>query len=268
MMFSWLYRGKHIADAFKEPLANRTSQSLFLLRAAMKVTAPSAQAYRNWVEEEITRPLEESLKRIIDIYFDDEPAEDRPLEELYDMAERECVVLLEEYSSVELVGRFDGENTRDRETHRRNFNGLFNPFVLLVSRVGEEGIDLQKQCRYVIHYDLEWNPAKMEQREGRVDRVGWGRADEEFIDVRFMLLKGTYEERIFHAVMQRDQWFQILIGSKRKELGVPDDDETMDRTTDTDEDSVEVSEETGRLTPEERMAVMMDLRPSHPKEIF
>ena len=117
----------------------------------MKVTAPSAQAYRNWVEEEITRPLEESFKRIIDIYFDDEPAEDRPLEELYDMAEREYVVLLEEYSTVELVGRFDGENTRDRETHRRNFNGLFNPFVLLVSRVGEEGIDLQKQCRYVIH---------------------------------------------------------------------------------------------------------------------
>ena len=59
----------------------------------------------------------------------------------------------------------------------------------------------------------------MEQREGRVDRVGWGRADEGHIDVRFMLLKGTYEERIFHAVMQRDQWFQVLIGPKRKELG-------------------------------------------------
>ena len=57
----------------------------------------------------------------------------------------------------------------------------------------------------------------MEQREGRVDRVGWGRQNEGFIDVRFMLLKGTYEERIFHAVTQRDQWFQVLIGSKRKD---------------------------------------------------
>ena len=69
-------------------------------------------------------------------------------------------------------------------------------------------------------YDLEWNPAKNGAAGGAIRPFGWGRADEEFIDVRFMLLKGTYEERIFHAVMQRDQWFQILIGSKRKELGV------------------------------------------------
>jgi hypothetical protein len=66
----------------------------------------------------------------------------------------------------------------------------------------------------------------MEQREGRVDRVGSGRADEGHIDVRFMRLKGTYEERIFHAVMQRDQWFQVLIGSKRKELGQLDSDKS------------------------------------------
>ena len=137
------------------------------------------------------------------------------------MAEHECVVLLEECKSIDIVGRFDGDNARDRESHRRNFNNLFNPFALLVSRVGEEGIDLQTQCRYIIHYDLEWNPAKMEQREGRVDRIGYGRADEGHIVVYFMLLKGTYEERIFHAVNQRDEWFQVLIGSKKKEMGRP-----------------------------------------------
>ena len=148
--------------------------------------------------------------------------------ERLEIAEQEAVFLLEDSRSVDLVGRYDGSNSRDREAHRRNFNDFYNPFVLLVSRVGEEGIDLQKQCRYVVHYDLEWNQAKMEQREGRVDRVGWmerdqsGKVEEEerkFIDVRFMLLKGTYEERIFHTVMLRDQWFQILIGSKRRELG-------------------------------------------------
>ena len=36
-----------------------------------------------------------------------------------------------------------------------------------------------------------------------------------------MLLKSTYEECIFHTLMQRDQWFRILIGSKRSELGRP-----------------------------------------------
>ena len=133
--------------------------------------------------------------------------------------------------------------------------------MLLVSRVGEEGIDLQEQCRYVIHYDLEWNPAKMEQREGRVDRVGWGRSGEGFIDVRFKLLKGTYEERIFHAVMQRDQWFQVLTGSKRKELGQIDDDELLSAQGDLDEGAIEDRDDSGRLTEQEKLDVMIDLRP-------
>jgi hypothetical protein len=101
----------------------------------------------------------------------------------------------------------------------------------------------------------------MEQREGRVDRVGWGRSKEGYIDVRFMLLKGTYEERIFHAVMQRDQWFQILIGAKRNELGRADDDEAALKSSDIDEGPIDIGIEGGRLSPEEKAAVMIDLRP-------
>lgn len=193
----------------------------------------------------------------IDRYLDDSPHDDEARETLLDHAERDLIVELEESKSIALVGRFDGVNARDREAHRRNFNRRHNPFVLLVGQVGEEGIDLQEQCRYVIHYDLEWNPARMEQREGRVDRMGWGRASEGFIDVRFLLLNGTYEERIFHTVMQRDQWFQILIGSKRKELGLlpeeVDEEVEQDRIADKDFE--------GRITDAEKVRVMLDLRP-------
>jgi superfamily II DNA/RNA helicase len=173
------------------------------------------------------------------------------------------VVLLQECSALEIVGRYDGENARDREAHRRNFNQLFNPFVLLVSRVGEEGIDLQKQCRFIIHYALEWNPAKMEQREGRVDRVGWGRSGEGYIDVRFMLLKGTYEERIFHAVMQRDQWFQVLIGAKRNELGRADDDAAVIAPGDIDEGPIDLSNTDGRLSSR-RISTALSMRRAPP----
>ena len=119
-----------------------------------------------------------------------------------------------------------------------------------------------------IHYDLEWNPAKMEQREGRVDRVGWGRSEERFIDVRFMLLKGTYEERIFHTVILRDQWFQILIGSKRRELGEIRPDEENDSggsSSEAEDTQVEDDLERGRLTAEEKAAVLLDLRPRQPR---
>lgn len=255
------HRGRHLVDAYKATLVRRAEQPLLLLHAALHAGGHTADAIAAWVEKELTGAFEPALRRIVDTYLDEKPAEERPRYELLETAERECVALMEECTAVEIVGRYDGANVRYREAHRRNFNQPFNPFVLLVSRVGEEGIDLQQQCRYVIHYDLEWNPAKMEQREGRVDRVGWGRADEGYIDVRFMLLKGTYEERIFHAVMQRDQWFQVLIGSKRKELGVADDDEAAMKPVDIDDGPVEIAAETGRLSHEEMSAIMIDLRP-------
>ncbi len=202
-------------------------------------------------------PLCESLDRIVAHYL----AEDAPTEadedERLELAEQELIIRWEDYRSVDTVGRYDGSNSRDREAHRRNFNDYYNPFVLLVSQVGEEGIDLQKQCRYVIHYDLEWNPARMEQREGRVDRMGWGRAGETFIDVRFLLLKGTCEERLFHTVMQRDQWFSILIGSKRKDLGEIKEGDGAEPDTEV----VEEVAERGRLTAAEMQSVMLDLRP-------
>jgi SNF2 family DNA or RNA helicase len=43
--------------------------------------------------------------------------------------------------------------------------------VLLSSEVGDEGVDLQF-ARVLINYDLPWNPMKVEQRIGRIDRIG------------------------------------------------------------------------------------------------
>jgi hypothetical protein len=258
------FAGRPLLDPYREMLVRRSQQHLFLLRAVLGGAAVSDAGIAAWVDKELVGPVETALRRIIDHFLNEESEVDADEYGRLDLAEQEAVFVLEECRAVDLVGRYDGSNSRDREAHRRNFNDYYNPFVLLVSRVGEEGIDLQKQCRYVLHYDLEWNPAKMEQREGRVDRVGWGRADEGFIDVRFLLLKGTYEERIFHTLMQRDQWFQILIGSKRRELGQikpGDEDDSGASGSDADDGPVEDALDRGRLTPQEKGAVMLDLRP-------
>jgi superfamily II DNA or RNA helicase len=68
------------------------------------------------------------------------------------------------------------------------------PAVLLSSEVGGEGVDLQFS-RVVINYDLPWNPMRLEQRIGRVDRLGqeaakvliWNILYEETIDARIYL---------------------------------------------------------------------------------
>lgn len=44
--------------------------------------------------------------------------------------------------------------------------------ILVSTSVGQEGIDLHRECRHVIHHDLCWNPATIKQRTGRIDRIG------------------------------------------------------------------------------------------------
>jgi SNF2 family DNA or RNA helicase len=250
------HRGRPLLNVFREPLRRRAVQPLALIDLMRKGQCDDA-GITAWVEREITGRVVKNVRAVIDRFLDDSPDHDEPRESLLERAERDLLVELEESKSVQVVGRFDGDNARDREAHRRNFNRRHNPFVLLVGQVGEEGIDLQEQCRYIIHYDLEWNPARMEQREGRVDRVGWGRAAERYIDVKFLLLKGTYEERIFHTVMQRDQWFQVLMGSKKRALGeLPENGEE-----EIEQDRIASEEVAGTITEAEKARVMLDLRP-------
>ena len=68
---------------------------------------------------------------------------------------------------------------------------------------------------------------------------------------------------MFHTVMQRDQWFQVLIGSKRRRdwgKAVADEAEA-DEAAEKQESFAEV-EERGQLTPEECRAVMLNLAPA------
>jgi len=55
-------------------LGVRTTQPLFLLRAAMKVENQGDEALRHWLDTEVTGPFEKTLRRTIDYYLDDQPA--------------------------------------------------------------------------------------------------------------------------------------------------------------------------------------------------
>ena len=89
------------------------------------------------------------------------------------------------------------------------------PSVLLSSEVGSEGIDLQ-HCRFLVNYDLPWNPMKVEQRIGRLDRLGQ-KADR--ISIINFSLVDTVEERILERLYERIQVFQESIGDLENILG-------------------------------------------------
>jgi len=96
-----------------------------------------------------------------------------------------------------------------------SFNTPFFPDVLVASSVLAEGVDLHLNCRFVIHYDLSWNPSTIEQRTGRVDRLG-AKAEHvgKPIEVYMPYVGATHDEKQFRVVMDRERWFQVLMGEK------------------------------------------------------
>ncbi len=87
--------------------------------------------------------------------------------------------------------------------------------ILLASEVGSEGIDLQF-ARTLINYDLPWNPMRVEQRIGRIDRLG---QTAETISVINLLHKNTVDERIYHRLHERLGLCKSALGGFEEILG-------------------------------------------------
>lgn len=102
------------------------------------------------------------------------------------------------------------------DTRRRlmlAFNTPFFPEVLVASSVMAEGVDLHQDCRYVIHHDLDWNPSTLEQRTGRVDRIGSkAEASHQPVVIYEPYLGGTHDEKMFRVVKDRERWFGVVMG--------------------------------------------------------
>lgn len=89
--------------------------------------------------------------------------------------------------------------------------------ILLASEVGSEGVDLQF-CWALINYDLPWNPMRVEQRIGRIDRLGQPR---EKVVVRNLLYRNTIDARIYERLYVRLGLCQQSLGEFEAVLGDP-----------------------------------------------
>jgi hypothetical protein len=117
--------------------------------------------------------------------------------------------------NVRLVNGQVKSDTRQRLM--LTFNSPFFPEVLIASSVMAEGVDLHRFCRYVIHHDLCWNPSMLEQRTGRVDRIG-SKSERCGQPIRVYLpyLAETQDEKQYRVVMDRERWFSVVMGEKFK----------------------------------------------------
>ncbi len=108
-----------------------------------------------------------------------------------------------------------GKDVRERQGIIDRFRQDEECRVLLSSEVGAEGLDLQF-CDTIVNYDLPWNPMRVEQRIGRIDRYGQ-KSDK--VTIISFFLRDTIEERILQRLYERIGVFEESIGGLEPILG-------------------------------------------------
>ena len=133
---------------------------------------------------------------------------------------------------AEAVVLVTGQSGIDRDAVFNGFNTPLLPDILVCTQVGQEGIDLHRHCRHVVHYDLGWNPATLNTAPG--GRTGWGArhcgseislCDSQeghrrhrqiafpspYMDIALPYLAGA-DERMYDRLRSCAQTFEILTG--------------------------------------------------------
>ena len=85
--------------------------------------------------------------------------------------------------------------------------------VMIATEAGGEGINLQF-CHHLINYDLPWNPMRLEQRIGRIHRIG----QTEDVQIYNFVIKGTIEEHVIKLLYEKIRLFENVVGKLDKIL--------------------------------------------------
>jgi ERCC4-related helicase len=83
----------------------------------------------------------------------------------------------------------------DSEKDRMKVTGRFqseDSLILVSTDATAEGLNLQTRCHHLLHLELPYNPNRLEQRNGRIDRYGQTQDPA----VGYLYLEGTFEERV------------------------------------------------------------------------
>lgn len=96
-----------------------------------------------------------------------------------------------------------------------NFEASLTDQILISTEVASEGVDLQFS-RFLINYDLPWNPMRIEQRIGRIDRIGQKAPK---ITIWNLFYSDTIDDRIYTRLYERLDIFQRSLGGMEAILG-------------------------------------------------
>jgi superfamily II DNA or RNA helicase len=96
--------------------------------------------------------------------------------------------------------------------------------VLISTDSLAEGLNLQERCCHLIHLDLPYNPNRLEQRNGRIDRYGQ-RHDPQ---IRYLYLAGTFEERLLLRLISKYEQARAHLDVMPDTLAVSANEDDLD----------------------------------------
>ncbi len=104
---------------------------------------------------------------------------------------------------------YGGMDDAEREVIKRRFNDEDDDVrILIATDAASEGLNLQETARFLLHFDCPWNPSRLEQRNGRLDRHGQAR------DVTIFHFTSTDDENLRFMARMVEKIHQV-----REDLG-------------------------------------------------
>jgi len=94
-----------------------------------------------------------------------------------------------------------------KEAIKNDFRAGETLKILLCTEAASEGLNLQT-CSMLFNYDMPWNPMRVEQRIGRIDRIG----GHPRVSIRHYFYENTVEAKIYRALENRIGWFEAVVG--------------------------------------------------------
>ncbi len=106
-----------------------------------------------------------------------------------------------------------GMDEESREEVKRAFNSdpREHPLrILIATDAAREGVNLQNHCADLIHFDLPWNPSRLEQRNGRIDRKLQSAAE---VRCCYFYYPQRAEDRVLQALVKKTETIRRELGS-------------------------------------------------------